>query len=418
MRFRLNILKDGKPTVWVYNNVTNRFYDENENELLTEYPTIGVNSTYPFTRNDNPIEKSNDITLLEIHLGTKCNFHCKYCSQTAFRNSAYSARPEDVPPFIELLRENVKRAFRIQLWGGEPFVYWKVIEKLVPELRKLYPEAHISAPSNGSLLTREKVDFLNKYGMYLYISHDGCGNEMREDEKHGDILKDPVVKDALDYAYQVMPHDRIAFNATPAHGNTNPEKIIRWFKKNVNNEVNVSTHNVVRCHNSFEPESAKASLLTEEERKEYSDGVFKVLLEHNPNDYSLKKKMDMLITGWVGKFDISTIVAECPMPSEHGLVVNLKGDVLQCHNHPIQTQVFGHLSNLSNVNPLGYVHALTKRRCRECLLVHGCAGGCPSSDDKANELACPNLYALWWGCFRGAMASLFGVYLQSYSKIG
>jgi len=422
MKFKLNVVVDEKPHQWVYDNIVNVFYDENGNDLLKDflpYKADNYEKVIPFTRECNDNKKSTYLKLMEIHLGTKCNFNCKYCSQTAYRNSSYSASPKDVDPFIDLLKNNVEKIDRIQLWGGEPLVYWKTIQLLVPKLRELYPNAFITMPSNGSLLTKDKIDFYHKYNIPLFISHDGCGNEKRESEKNQDILKNPTVREALDYAHEVLGADRISINATPSSGNTNPEKIIKFFKKELWDDVKVCTHNIVRCHNSKDPQGVEFSKLSEEERKEYSDGIFEILnnTENFINDYSLVRRRQNLINTWVQHLPFDSIIAECPLPSPHGIVVNLRGDVLQCHNHPIASKTYGHLSDLSKVNALGYIHCSFKERCRNCLVVHGCCGGCPSSDDKANELACPNLYALHYAFFKSGVAALFGAYLTSVEKL-
>lgn len=422
MKFRLYVKKNGEDVQWVFDNETSIFYDENGQELLADLPHLKHEQIYPFTRNFNPYIKSTDNTLLEIVLGNRCNFHCKYCSQTLFRGQCYDSKPSDVAPFIQMLKESGLKCRRIQLWGGEPLVYWKTIELLVPELRKMFPEAHISAPSNGSLLTREKVDFYKKYNMYLYISHDGCANnlgkrEANSDNQKSDVLQDPVVLDAIQYAKTIIPNQMISFGTTPTTGNTDCEKIIQFFQDTVGPNTNASTHNIVRCHNSADRVGLEASKISQEELDRYSDSVFKVLNSGNPNDYSLRRRRDDMINTIIARQPLTSIRAECSIPFPDGMVVDMKGQVLQCHNHAIQDQAYGQLPDLNSVHALGYSHLLNRKRCRECLVVHGCKGGCPSADELANEVACPNLKAMYWGIFRGAVASLFGVYLYKYEKI-
>ena len=163
MKFKLFALKDGQKVNWTFDNQTSYIFDENGNQQLLDFPERNYIQTFPFTRNFNPYKKSQSNWLLEIALGSNCNFHCKYCSQTLYRGQCYNAKPSDVKPFISMLKASGLQCHRIMLWGGEPLVYWKTMELLVPELRAMFPEAMISAPTNGSLLTREKVDFFYKY---------------------------------------------------------------------------------------------------------------------------------------------------------------------------------------------------------------------------------------------------------------
>lgn len=426
MIFELTINNHGTLCTWYYDNISNIVYNQFR-ENITPMEPLQYKKVVPFDRNFNPNKKSKENYLLEISLGLKCNFHCQYCSQTAYRGLAYSSSPKDVPVFIEKLKKSGLNCRRIQLWGGEPMVYWKVIEKLVPELRALYPNAHISAPSNGSLLTREKVDFMKKYNMYLYISHDGCEKQLRG--KNGtnddDILENPKILDAIRYAQTIFGENYIAFGATPTRDNCNSEKIIKFFKRKVGPKTKVSTHNIVRCHNSSEPLGVASSFVPPNALHEYSDSVYKVLCSGNQEegevsldgDYSLWRKRQSLMERLYHGMGVDSIWAECQLPSPHGLIVDMKGNVLQCHNHPIQDSASGMLDDLEHVVSNGYIHVSKKKRCLNCLVVNSCYGGCPSADDRANELACPNLYALHWGIFRATFKRLFDVELLDYKVI-
>jgi len=422
MKFKLNVIRNGEKLVWSFDNLTNTFYDENGKELLTEFKGSKSNhfdDILPFTRFENNNIKNRDLYLIEIQLGSHCNFKCKYCSQTAIKDIAYNATPKDVDAFIDMLRNNVRSVERVQLWGGEPLVYWKTIRLLIPKLKELYPNLQIYILTNGSLLTRSKVDFFNEYGVHLYISHDGPGNtKNRVNEKAFDVLENPKTLDAILYAKEHMKSGYLVFNSTPSSGNINPSDIIRWFKEKIGNDVRVCVHNIVRCHNSADEESAKASILSEEELKTYSEGIFEIL--SNPdlyeNDNSLRRKVIAMIEGWVCHEPFSSVPCECTMPTPYGITVNLRGDLLQCHNHPIAMPSSNHIIRIEQAKALGFEHPSFKKRCRECLVVHGCKGGCPVSDDKASAMACPNLYALWYGIFKSAVGALFGVYLESVEK--
>lgn len=421
MKFALTVLKNGQHVQWVYDNTNNHVYDENGEQLLTQYPEDDGLEVYPFTREYNPYKKGDHLHLMEIVLGSKCNFHCQYCSQTEYRNMAYNAKVEDVEPFLEKLRKSgIKDIRRIQFWGGEPYVYWKVIEKLLPPLREMFPNASISAPSNGSLLTREKVDFMKKYGMYCFLSHDGPGNEMRQANsanQHSNVLDDPVVLDAVRYAQQQLGNKKVSFGVTPTTGNTDVLKIVDWFKNKVGPDTHCSVHNIVRCHNSHDVQQVVACKLSQKDLDTYSDTIFKMLNEGIENDFSMFRRRQNMILSLIHKSSINSIRAECPIPFSEGIVVDLRGKVLQCHNHAQKDQTYGDLEDLNSINALGYNQMRNKQRCLDCLVCHLCKGGCPSADDRANELACPNLFAMNFGVFKATFACLFGVLIKDFKRI-
>ena len=421
MKYRLTVLKNGNEVNWIYDNSNNHVYDESGKQLLTEYPDDSGLYVYPFTRTDNPYRKGKYLFLMEIVLGSKCNFHCEYCSQAEYRNMAYDAKVEDVDGFIEKLKASgIQEIQRIQFWGGEPYVYWKVIEKLTPKLRELFPNASISAPSNGSLLTREKVDFMKRYNMYCFISHDGPKNDHRKansSNQHSDILDDPKVLDAIRYAQQTLGTDKVSFGVTPTSGNTDVLKIVDFFKSKVGEQTHCSVHNIVRCHNSHDAQQVVACKLSQHDLDVYSDTIFKMLNSGNVNDFSMFRRRETMINSLLHKASIESVRAECPIPFSEGIVVDLRGKVLQCHNHAQKDQTFGDLGDLHSIQALGYNQMRNKQRCLDCLVCHLCKGGCPSADDRANELACPNLFAMNYGVFKGTFASLFGVVIKSYKRM-
>lgn len=111
-----------------------------------------------------------------IQLGLKCNMSCKYCEQSDRENERWVSSLKDVPAFMERLKaSSIKVHGVIELWGGELFVYWKTLQKLVPELRKLYPKVRFAIITNGTLINEEKIAFCETYGVSLTFSHDGPG---------------------------------------------------------------------------------------------------------------------------------------------------------------------------------------------------------------------------------------------------
>ena len=46
---------------------------------------------------------------------------------------------------------------KIEFWGGEPFVYWKLLKPLGEAVKARYPNAQLSIVTNGSLFDDEKL---------------------------------------------------------------------------------------------------------------------------------------------------------------------------------------------------------------------------------------------------------------------
>lgn len=424
MIYELEIVDQGMKKYWYYDVETNTFYDENQNELLTEYEQYRKSDfkSYYFSPNDTQYKYNKCPHLMEIILGLHCNFNCEYCSQRTVKDKVYSGTPSDVESLIKLLKVSEIVPGEIQLWGGEPLVYWKVIVKLVPALRQLYPGIRISFPTNGSLLTRDKIDFCKQYDLQFWISHDGCNNVGRQYDGHRDILKDPVVVDAIEYAQKVLPNTSISFKSTFTHNNTDARQVIRFFKNRFGESMRVSTGNVVECHDATNKRSVSSSQLTEHDKQLLSDSIFECLNRSDGyyQDGTLSQNLTHLQNSFINKTSAQSISCSCGSPVSPGgsLVIDMKGYIHVCHNFPARDNQNRNIINIEDHYKLGYTHAFNRTtNCRDCLVLHACQGGCPGLLNAEQELGCPNLFAMNYGIFKAAFARLFGKYLVGYKKL-
>lgn len=419
MKFALDVLQNGSERVWVYDTATSEVFDDKGRLQFADYQVGNYQPIQSFTRQQNPNKKGKVNNLLEISLGFNCNYECEYCSQNRLRGKAYSSKPSDVKPFIKMLKESELQPTKIQLWGGEPLVYWKTCLLLIPELRRLYPDCYISIVTNGSLLDREKVDFLAKYSIQLFISHDGPNNHQRTH----DVLADEKVVDAIKYSLAKYGYKSVVFGTTLAKGNTDVIKVAKYFNDffgSKDYQIDVGVHNIARCHDSKDVNQVLACKIPQQDLDIYSSTIFKALMSPQHNYYgcqSLCYRLDKAAETIINKEPIEAVRAECCMPFSDGLLTDMKGNILTCHNHATQDYTCGHLSDLSKVHAIGYNCWMNKKRCQECPMIHFCKGGCPSADDRANELACPNLYALYLGMFKALFGRLFGIYVKNIRKL-
>lgn len=409
-------MRNGQQETWTYDNVTNIFADARQQNPLAHIPP-SQDKPQSFSIKNNPHKFNRQFNLLEIMLGAKCNFDCIYCSQRTFRDNVYSSSPKDVDRFCSLLTELKIIPDSIQLWGGEPLVYWKTIQVLVPKLRDMYGNIEISFPTNGSLLTREKIDFIKQWDLRFWISHDGHHDEGRQYGGHKDILDDQTVVDAINYAHEVLKPGAISFKATYTHGNCNSEQIVRFFKTNVNKDAKVSLNNVVICHDSTNPISVASSKLDEHDLSTLEESLFNAL-NGGDCDFSSKQTRDGLINKFINRLPIETVGAECGNPFGASVCVTLDGVLQRCHNFgPYQDRrtLRQVIENNAHIDGF-YSFSDRTTNCKDCLVVHSCQGMCPGIDNKCAELSCKNAYAHHYAVFKAALASLFGVYLIGIEK--
>lgn len=119
---------------------------------------------------------SKNIDLIFIMLGSGCNFQCRYCMQDLDGKPHKNVLPteinEDIFDFIENIANTQDSILSLQFYGGEPFLYFNKIKYIV-EKTKHIKNIRYCAISNGSLITKEIVDFINKYDFHVGISYDG-----------------------------------------------------------------------------------------------------------------------------------------------------------------------------------------------------------------------------------------------------
>lgn len=124
-----------------------------------------------------------------IPLGLECNLKCRYCFRQLPHGSLPLALNELMMNYLQNISSEWCRA--VVLSGGEPLLYWHKI-KTIFEL--LQPGVGKCILTNGTLLTQEKVDYINKHRIEVAISHDG---EQTKYLRGVDVLNNPKLLDLI-----------------------------------------------------------------------------------------------------------------------------------------------------------------------------------------------------------------------------
>lgn len=131
----------------------------------------GTFASVPRVAKDQTLGKSRAPRVLKIQLGLSCNYACSYCSQAFQIADATVSKLADVEHFLTELDGWIAEApEKIELWGGEPFLYWAKIKRLIPALAQRFPAAQFLVITNGSLLDTEKSDFIARYDICVGIA--------------------------------------------------------------------------------------------------------------------------------------------------------------------------------------------------------------------------------------------------------
>ncbi len=131
-------------------------------DKTSEIPLIGLAFIGIITRNDNNI--------IQIRPTTICNMSCTFCSTDGGPNGKYDKTQFtlDLNYLLDYLKE-LSIYFNQELIAhidsvGEPTTYPKLLE-LVKGIKEIKNFKEITLVTNGTLLTKEKIDLLEKTGL-------------------------------------------------------------------------------------------------------------------------------------------------------------------------------------------------------------------------------------------------------------
>lgn len=417
MQFKIHVRKNEIDEVWVYDNISNIVKDSNG---VIMNPAFGQGTEKEpelvFTPNRNPYKLKRQVVCIELSLGLSCNFNCKYCSQGIFKNRAYNGKPGDITPFMCMIEEagvDLTEDGHIDLWGGEPFVYWKTIQALVPALRQKWPSHKITAVTNGSLLDKEKIDFCKEYGLRLSLSDDGL-NEYRTEEAVHSAKKNDAI---FDYAARTLGNN-FKVGTVASLGNANVIRQGEVLKKRIPNLKRVYTQNVVRCFNLVDGDIELSNAMykmPDDDLIELHDSAYQELSGKRPIPEGNKPDDDFIQAIYFGQQ--SRAPAQCAMPIGDTLCVNLRGDIFSCHSWAALGHEIGHLHNYDQVHITGHTHWSKRKSCANCGVLALCHGDCSRISNEAHSISCPNRFARLFAVFRKHFAGIFGVYVMAIEPI-
>lgn len=410
-------LKEQK--VFLFDNMTNEVYDSNGrlvdfryDERFVDFPRPNLNSNVQKNLDFSPLkpitEQGRHLKTLKIQLGMACNYHCQYCLQNAYRDAGVKvANEETIDQFFKSLDEQgitLDAHGQVELWGGEPLVYWKTILILLPKIRARFGElVRIKLVTNGSLLTKEKVDFLMSHRVTVIVSHDGPGFDLRDDV---DPLDVPEIKEAwlylLERSIEIGIPMGICVVITPK--NVDLFEIKRFFATKFSPKAQFYFEGIVTNDGASKDECC----LTPDEAKSLDTSVFRALVQEEGSWESLEWRAFDLMNVLINRVPTTSIQARCDSMNPKIMVVDLFGRIGTCQNRPTKEFQIGTLSKIDSIrNP--YFTCWTKRpTCDKCLVISSCKGSCPHLTNEELALCCPNDFVFHAAIFGAVWFRLTG----------
>lgn len=383
----------------IYNSTLSTLVWEDGSNVLKE---VKVQSP---VKEPAKIEKGKrNLKTIKIQLGLSCNFECEYCNQR-FVPHAEETNPEYVDTFINNMDSWYKGDGKVnfEFWGGEPFVYWKTFKPLAEKLKLKYPDSTMSVITNGSLLGKEKNDWLELFEFAVSISHDGPGQHVRGP----DPLNDPESKaGVIDLYKRLAPLNKLSFNSMINSKNISRVAIQEWFENFVTTEIGPEYLQYLGIGegtfvDAYDEGGLATSLLHEEEDINYRNIAAAEIRTNKANRFGvLEQKSLHFIKGLYEGQRIEALPQKCGMDKEDNIAIDLNGNVLTCQNvSPVShnpagiSHHIGHVSNLEAVEIKTGTHWSDRSECPNCPVVHLCKGACFFLTGDLWEASCNNAFS-------------------------
>ncbi len=364
--------------------------------------------------------KSTDPKRVRIVLGMGCNFTCLYCRQRNVGNETNSADIGKILKFVSDLRIKCKggtdglgKGMWIELRGGEPFVYWKMIKPLMVELKHAFPNAEYSTITNGSLLDEEKVDWLIENRIWTTISHDGPGQPLRGE----DPLTNPETLSQIRRLFNADETGyRVAFNCVLTRDNYSISEIKKYIndRLDIGRPTRVLVENIAAAVNN---DTKLISAIDDSHRITMQNQLFNDFVNDGLMAVAGGGILRNFMNDLANKRPIETFSQQCEVEKQDTLAIDLNGNVYACHNSVNSSKVSGSINDLDNVQLTGVTHFLMKETCRKCIIAPVCQA-CPLDiESDYNTVSCQNAYTFYFPFFAAAIYVITGFTISRIENV-
>ena len=370
-------------------------------------------------------KKINKPVALRILFGHACNYDCSYCMQKDIGNPNERVKNMFLQRFMEQIRDNLdlENLERVELWGGEPFLYWNDIKPVMELLDK--EGRHFFISTNGSPLRQKHVDFFKtlKASVQLSISHDGPGQNLLRGE---DILVKDAVASVLKQFDDLYPKIQFSFNCVVSKLNYDLFKINAYFKRAAD-RIGITKPRISfilgRNYDETDSQNSAHFLIGDEDRPkfkkilhDYIDAEVAQLKEHGLDKQQALIQSN-LVVGNEGAYGFAkimrrqvpvTMTSSCGADAADILSLDIKGNIRLCP-HTDEKYNVGKIDAI----PMAQVKHLDldrkKSHCGDCNVRRLCKSSCPIKfPDSVFMQNCKN-EKVWYGAIQTkAFGLIFG----------
>ena len=363
---------------------------------------------------DSLLTKQLPITHLRIQLGLKCNYSCSFCIQQQYSQQEKYPTREEIDAVIDLVSKIASEKCHIEFWGGEPLVYIKLLEQLLPRLREIQPKAKFSMITNGTLLTYPILSLLLKHRVQLSISHDGFAYFLRGK----DPADDSRFVDLLQHAHDIFSKNQLDFNLNCVISQYNCDliRLDQWFNWHLP-DIPYIYEGVVIAH------SSNAIPFTKLSKQDYvllDESIQRaVLTDDYPRiAHALSKWILLILRFLTYQLNTRKISGKCDAAKPHTLSIDMYGHILSCHNVD-SSQVIGSVRDIQAQFKVQskFKHWSLRPDCANCFALLSCRGNCMRNDETYHALSCPIQKQFHTSLMKAALGLLYKEQIRSIETI-
>lgn len=336
--------------------------------------------------------------VLSVVLGVKCNLHCDYCIQTDIRSRVnLDFSPKKVKGFLNKLKKvDLTKIRKINLWGGEPLVYWKTLQLLIPELKAICPNLErFYLSTNGALLTEDKLDFLLQNNTTIQISDD-IFNENRN-------INLEKTRELLSKMKEKYPDSNMCIHAcyTKEHPDAlkTMQEAEKWYKGSFDfrgSPVGPPLH-LGNSPIKYELPFTKDALLLMEE------SIFQAYIKKEKFAYLDRKIFQFFKASHLKGY-------ACRFATQQEVCLDVHGNMYACRGSFDPENIIGNVEvdNVPVISPK-FKKVTDRAFCKNCPLIFFCNGICSQLPDRVISKYCLTHYASSRGVFRAMLKLVYNL---------
>lgn len=351
-------------------------YDPVHHVLIHEgKPVFREQGLEPLRDNKNKVFKSNDPSVIRISMGSACNMGCSYCLQDTLSPDRNKQHNNALHTVEQLKHLDLSRVEEIQLWGGEPLLYWRYIKTFVETLDY---KGKYSIVTNATKLTVNHVDWMLASGheWVIAMSHDALQHNLLRGE---DFLTNPKSREAIDHALVVGKGQiHFSFNSVITNANWDVYKTVQFFYRHyptipVNFELMTAYD-----------ENSKAHVLSSNLQR-HRESISRLINASINNDPTIGHHSFyhfglglMKVKGALTVYDENVEQFGCGVANADILTIDHKGQLIVCQNtFNDPTKVYGELNAINAADITKSLNISKKRSCVTCPVQRLCKQTCP-----------------------------------------